>query len=196
MALKSTLESTKARLDALLTYANETTGESDTSIGDAIQTLCAGFGGGGGTLKLELIGTWTGYLPEVTDGAKESVDTDITISNQLHKYPIILSTISCDGVLDASSNKNWNGLTVSLGGRALGGRYSHAASIWYPGVPILEYTTVNPEAVSTRFSNGYGVYACHNQENYFQFYRISHATNCPKIMSGNYTVNVYGIVGI
>ena len=47
MALKSTLESAEARLDALLTYANETTGESDTSIGDAIQPLCAGFGGGG-----------------------------------------------------------------------------------------------------------------------------------------------------
>lgn len=47
MALKSALESTKARLNALLTYANETTGESDTSIGDAIQTLCAGYGGGG-----------------------------------------------------------------------------------------------------------------------------------------------------
>jgi hypothetical protein len=50
MALKSTLESAKARLDALLTYANETTGESDTSIGDAIQTLCAGYGGGGYSL--------------------------------------------------------------------------------------------------------------------------------------------------
>lgn len=47
MSLKSTLESTKARLDALLSYANETTGENDTSIGDAIQTLCAGYGGGG-----------------------------------------------------------------------------------------------------------------------------------------------------
>lgn len=46
MALKSTLESAKARLDALLTYANETTGESDTSIGDAIETLCAGYAGG------------------------------------------------------------------------------------------------------------------------------------------------------
>lgn len=50
MALKSTLESAKARLDALLTFANETTGESDTSIGDAIQTLCAGYGGGGYSL--------------------------------------------------------------------------------------------------------------------------------------------------
>ena len=196
MSLKSTLESTKARLNALLTYANETTGKSDTSIGDAIQTLCAGYGGEGGTLKLELIGTWTGYLPELTDGAKESVDTNILINNQLQKYPIILSTISCDGVLDASSDKNWNGLTVNLGGRVIGGRYHHAASIWYPGVPILKYTTASLEEASTKYDNGYGVYACHNKANYFQFYRISHATNCPKIMGGNYTVNVYGIVGI
>jgi len=47
MALKSTLESAKARLNALLTYANETTGADDTNIGDAINTLCAGYGGGG-----------------------------------------------------------------------------------------------------------------------------------------------------
>lgn len=46
MALKSTLESTKARLNALLTYVNEITGADDTSIGDAIHTLADGFGGG------------------------------------------------------------------------------------------------------------------------------------------------------
>lgn len=39
--LKTTLEDAKDRLDALLTYANGVTGESDTSIGDAIGTLCA-----------------------------------------------------------------------------------------------------------------------------------------------------------
>lgn len=62
MALKSTLESAKARLDALLTYANETTGESDTSIGDAIQTLCAGFGGGGEKFMNLSVVTFTWWI--------------------------------------------------------------------------------------------------------------------------------------
>lgn len=46
MSVKSTLDSIKSRLSALLVFANETTGSSDTSIGDAVQTLCAGYGGG------------------------------------------------------------------------------------------------------------------------------------------------------
>lgn len=39
MALKTTLEDAKDRLDALLTYANGVTGEADTNIGDAIAEL-------------------------------------------------------------------------------------------------------------------------------------------------------------
>ena len=47
MTLKSTLDDIKSRLTALLTYANGVTGESDTSIGDAIETLADGYGQGG-----------------------------------------------------------------------------------------------------------------------------------------------------
>ena len=46
MALKSTLDSVKSRLDALLLYANSVTGASDTCIGDAIQTLTQQIRGG------------------------------------------------------------------------------------------------------------------------------------------------------
>jgi len=48
MALKTTLDDTKDRLDALLTYANSVTGAEDTSVGDAIETLANGYGQGGG----------------------------------------------------------------------------------------------------------------------------------------------------
>lgn len=48
MALKTTLDNTKDRLDALLTYANSVTGAEDTSVGDAIETLANGYGQGGG----------------------------------------------------------------------------------------------------------------------------------------------------
>lgn len=39
MALKTTLLDAKDRLDALLTYANNATGQSDTNLGDAIEKL-------------------------------------------------------------------------------------------------------------------------------------------------------------
>ena len=50
MALKTTLEDTQDRLEALLTYANSVTGAEDTSVGDAIETLANGYGQGGGGL--------------------------------------------------------------------------------------------------------------------------------------------------
>lgn len=56
MAIKQTLEDTQNRLDALLTYANGTTGQADISIGDAIKTLCDGYGQGGGDGKIQVSG--------------------------------------------------------------------------------------------------------------------------------------------
>lgn len=76
MALKTTLDDTKDRLDALLTYANSVTGAEDTSVGDAIETLANGYGQGGSSLplQLELVGTWTGYLEEYTRYRYERID--------------------------------------------------------------------------------------------------------------------------
>ena len=51
MSITSVLQDTKARLDSLLSFANETTGQSDVSIGDAIKTLADGFGGGGSSYE-------------------------------------------------------------------------------------------------------------------------------------------------
>jgi len=44
MALTDILTDIKSRLNALVTYANGITGESDTSVGDAMRTLAAGYG--------------------------------------------------------------------------------------------------------------------------------------------------------
>lgn len=41
--------SIKSKIQALITAANTTTGESDTTLTDAVQTLCDGYGQGGGT---------------------------------------------------------------------------------------------------------------------------------------------------
>ena len=47
MAIKQVIDDSKARLDALLAYANGVTGASDVSIGDAVKTLSDGYGQGG-----------------------------------------------------------------------------------------------------------------------------------------------------
>ena len=51
MSIKETLTESKNKLDALLDFANNTTGNSDTNIGDAIKTLADGFGQGGGEVE-------------------------------------------------------------------------------------------------------------------------------------------------
>lgn len=69
MSIVSELTESKEKLDALLTYANGVTGAADANIGDAIKTLCDGFGGGGGA-KWELVShdrqdwIWDDFVPE------------------------------------------------------------------------------------------------------------------------------------
>ena len=75
-----------SRLAALLAYANETTGAGDTTMGDAIRTLCEGYGGGeplpDGYTQLEYVSSgtagFTGYLdtgivPQISDTIKIKV---------------------------------------------------------------------------------------------------------------------------
>lgn len=49
MGLTEKLTDIKSQTDALISYANETTGADDTRLGDAIQSLVDGFGQGGGS---------------------------------------------------------------------------------------------------------------------------------------------------
>ena len=201
MALKSTLESTKARLNALLTYANETTGESDTSIGDAIQTLCSGYNPGGGgislPLQLELIGTWTGYLPTLdinaegatSDKISDNTNTQINIKDTNH-YSFILITIECDG--DPSS----------LPDNACG-TFAMALCSKYPtNGNLMTFTTLNVRGAATSVQdvravspmNTYGVVVTNNSS-YVNVSRMTWGGSCPVILGGNYTVNAYGIAG-
>lgn len=48
MGLTEKLTDVKSQTDALIEYANETTGQADVRLGDAIQSLVDGFGQGGG----------------------------------------------------------------------------------------------------------------------------------------------------
>ncbi len=195
MALKTTLEDTKDRLDALLTYANGVTGESDTSIGDAIETLADGYGQGGSSLPIELVGTWTGYLGEYTDTTTwEATDTGINIHNSPYIYFMI--TVSCDGSYsDTSITNYWSGFEIIVGGKYNSNKnFCGISVIGYKGV-IRPQTNADLTSNITNISASYGVSFLNNQST-FKIQRKCNASVLPKIMGGNYTVKVYGISGI
>ena len=80
MSIASVLQDTKSRLDSLLSFANETTGQSDVSIGDAIKTLADGFGRGSDN-KNFFIHTFTEQVATSASGS------NITIPHNLGKTP-------------------------------------------------------------------------------------------------------------
>ena len=145
-------------------------------------------------IKLELIGTWTGTLAERTSTSAQNTSTGINISNT--EYLFFMATIECDGELDTSSANNWGGLTVCLGSRYTAtntGKYYSAGNIQYRGnARPKSYADVDSSNVNPITTTSYGVYGT-NAQNVFTFSRRANATNCPKVMGGNYTVHVYGI---
>lgn len=52
MTIGEQLNQSADAMDALLTYANGVTEQADSTIGDAIKTLCDGFGHGGGGIRV------------------------------------------------------------------------------------------------------------------------------------------------
>lgn len=186
MALKTTLEDTQSRLDALLTYANSVTGAEDTSVGDAIETLVSGYGAGSSSsLQLELIGTWTGYKPELLSGASDTIDTGIYADASSYNHFIV--TVSCDGEYDSSLETEWGGLSICHCAKYNTGRIFRGATFSYPKTRSLTFN-------STSATNNVGINV-KGTERRFIVNRGADA-NYPRIMGGNYTVNVYGITGI
>lgn len=194
MSVRETLTEIKSKLTALLTYSNGVTGESDTSIGDAIQTLSEGYGGQSLPISLELVGTWAGYLDEHTSTTAQTINTNISIQGDTaHLY--YLATIECDGELDTSNANNWGGVCVQLISKyPATGRFFSAGNIQFRGIDHpVKWSDVAPTDGAPVSPSNYSVYPVNNSIN-FQFARKAHETNCPVIMGGNYTVNVYGIV--
>lgn len=60
-------------INALIRYANETTGASDTTLSDAVESLAAGYGGGGG-VSVEDMATGNGPTGEVALNGVSVID--------------------------------------------------------------------------------------------------------------------------
>lgn len=63
-------------INALTTYANEVTGQSDTTLSDAVESLVDGYGGGGGGLS------FADYCNGLVDGTLETI-----VDNSITKFP-------------------------------------------------------------------------------------------------------------
>ncbi len=177
-------------INALTTYANGVTGASDTNLSDAVRSLADGYGGGGSGLTFEFIGEWTGYLPEYTNTSTvETTDTGIDIIST--DYAWILTVITCDGTY--TNNNDWGGLAINLSGRykSNGKVYAIATS----GQRRTQSLTLAGMVDASQLYSSYGVFLNSNQAN-IQLGRKAHATGCPKLMAGNYTVKAYGLTAL
>lgn len=138
------------KLQALLTAANTKTGESDTDLTAAVQTLIDGYGqggGGGGSVK-------TGTLTLATDGKSISVtgidftpthfviftnNADIPTNNSWHTFGYVYPTIGVAGTqINRYGASNWNAsaraasyCSYSNGTISLSANYNFVAGITY-----------------------------------------------------------------
>lgn len=175
-------------INALTTYANSVTGASDTTLSDAVDTLVAGYGGGGSSgPAFELIGQWTGYLSEYTNtSTAETTDTGIDITNATYAW--ILTVITCDGTY--TNNNDWGGLAINLSGRyKSNGKFYNGATLGQKRTQSLTLAGMVDASISY---SSYGVYLSSNTAN-ITLNRKAHGSACPKLMAGNYTVKVYGL---
>ena len=151
---------------------------------DGVKTEGTGSGGG----ILELIGSYEAELEEYTSTTTETINTGINVMNTNYAYGIV--TINCDSPITTSTE--W-GLTMITWGRYKSNSHLFLISnAWQKGSASLELSAM---VQNTQNSNSYGV-GINNNTDTVRFWRKAHATGCPKIRGGKYTVNVYGFVGL
>lgn len=140
--------------------------------------------------QFELIGQSTHTLSAYTNTSEaEIIDTGIDIKNTNYAY--ILTVITCDGT--KTNDNDWGGLTITIGSRyTSNSAYYGGANLWSKnGVSLLFSDMVRTNANIY----AYGVVVTTNTDT-IQFRRKAHATVCPELMAGTYTVKVYGITAL
>lgn len=145
----------------------------------------------GGQSNFVLIGTKVfSNVPEYTNASAWDTtrDTEIDIKNTDYAWGYVI--ITCDSPITTSTE--W-GMTVCLWGR-----YKSNGSI-YRGTNLMQKgsSTLSEAAVVSNVTdaNSYGVSIPTNAAT-VKLDRKCHATGCPKIRAGTYTVKVYGMTGI
>lgn len=140
--------------------------------------------------QFALIGQSTHTLSAYTNtSALEVIDTNINIKDTNYAY--ILTVITCNGT--KTNNADWGGLTIAIGSRyTSNGSYYSGTSLWSKnGVSLL----FSDMARNNTNQGAYGV-VVQNNTNTIKFQRKAHASGCPEVMAGTYTVKVYGLTAL
>ena len=130
-----------SKLSALLTAANTKTGESDTTLTDAVQTLIDGYGQGGGG---------TDYLVANIDGSLTSYESDevTAIRSEAFRGMRSLASFKCHNVTDFLGYNNGSWSTTA--GNAAYCFYATAlVSLAFPKINDIKTQSIN--SVGTTF---------------------------------------------
>lgn len=147
-------------------------------------------------LDIQLYGTWTGQLDEISfsgTNVNEANDTGISIQDAPSNMLYFIVTITCDGNygddVDVTTEKIWSGASLCIVLRSyLNNGVGGYTSLTYPN-------TVRPQTTDdlvTYPAPSSGV-VLKNSGPTIIFYRTLVSYGIRKIMGGNYTVNVYGL---
>lgn len=111
MGLTENLIEIKSQTEALLEYANGVTGVNDVRLGDAVKTLCDGYGTGGASDSLTNYVLLNGVYSEVQNNSakKPIIDTGVKYSKG-HIWEVSLtlkfSNLTEEGIMCASDGTN------------------------------------------------------------------------------------------
>lgn len=122
-------------INALTTYSNTVTGASDTTLSDAVATLAAGYGGGGGPLTKLYDNTL----------AQDSRTVTINIEQSWLNYDMLLCFVN--GEFTAADWLYWNLDATTLNNNQYSAKQTRLSNpVW-----LLKSITRSPECVTVAF---------------------------------------------
>ena len=160
-------------INALTTYANETTGASDTTLSDAVGTLVAGYGGGGGGLT---------KLAELSVNGDRGYRVDIDSS--WLSYPLIVLAPNL-----TFSSADW---LYIIADNTSGGQYTNGSwSSITPDNSLVIWGLANSNGHVYRWLNAKSGQAASTAGDKVTSYLYFYMYNAAHTMTG--TITVYGV---
>lgn len=160
-------------------------------LADGTQVTGTGQGGSPSSPQFTLIGTSTHQLSAYTNtSTAENINTEIDITNSDCAY--ILVIITCNGT--KTNAGDWGGFFIGIGSRYLNTGRLNCGTGWMAsknGMSLSYADMVNSNFLGTN----YGITLVNNRGT-INFQRKAHATYCPELMAGTYTVKVYGLTAL
>lgn len=164
-------------INALTTYANSVTGESDTNLSDAVYSLASGYGQGGGAsydgIEIKTSGTtvteYACHMSTIPDFALNYIDYTKGVNDGLSQitFPVKPTHVGKRAFFQAKARIDWSGLSdmETADEYALASNYISQAD-WTGDEVIL------PSFV--------GYTSSHSAQNLFRFDGSTAQTYCPK----------------